>query len=207
MDFEVQLSEQDGFKPHSRKFFEALLESFGEHAVIYVTEINLDTMISGIEAELASKKYRKDPEARAAKEKELEKASGLKQKYGTKVPIACGLFIRLGHMSWDLYTYNHKEFNFIKPVDNLHAFAMNDMKEHGVLTYDMCGFSGTASKDDPYYGLYAYKRSFGPEFIEQIGEFDYVFRPKAMKRFRFEKLAVNHVKRKYWAYRYMKKQK
>jgi lipid II:glycine glycyltransferase (peptidoglycan interpeptide bridge formation enzyme) len=207
MDFEVQLSEQDGFKPHSRKFFEALLESFGEHAVIYVTEINLDTMISGIEAELASKKYRKDPEARAAKEKELEKASGLKQKYGTKVPIACGLFIRLGHMSWDLYTYNHKEFNFIKPVDNLHAFAMNDMKEHGVLTYDMCGFSGTASKDDPYYGLYAYKRSFGPEFIEQIGEFDYVFRPKAMKRFRFEKLAVNHVKRKYWAYRYKKKQK
>ena len=207
MDFEVQLSEQDGFKPHSRKFFEALLESFGEHAVIYVTEINLDTMISGIEAELASKKYKKDPEARAAKEKELEKASNLKQKYGSKVPIACGLFIRLGHMSWDLYTYNHKEFNFIKPVDNLHAFAMNDMKEHGVLTYDMCGFSGTASKDDPYYGLYAYKRSFGPEFIEQIGEFDYVFRPKAMKRFRFEKLAVNHVKRKYWAYRYMKKQK
>ena len=38
MDFEVQLSEQDGFKPHSRKFFEALLESFGEHAVIYVKE-------------------------------------------------------------------------------------------------------------------------------------------------------------------------
>ncbi|MBQ1321854.1 MAG: peptidoglycan bridge formation glycyltransferase FemA/FemB family protein [Solobacterium sp.] len=207
MALEKQLTEQDGFAPHSRQFFQGLLDCFGEHAVMYVTEIRLDDMISGISDELAGKKYRKDPEARAAKEKELARAEELKQAYGSIVPVACGLFIRCGDYSWDLYTYNHKEFNFIKPVDSLHAFAMADMKAHGVLHYDMCGFSGTASKEDPYYGLYAYKRSFGPEFIEQIGEFDYVRREREMKRFRFEKLAVNHVKRRYWAKRYKKKQK
>ncbi|MBE6122440.1 MAG: aminoacyltransferase [Erysipelotrichaceae bacterium] len=207
MDFERQLAEQDGFAPHSRQFFEALLDCFGEHAVLYVTEIDLDAMIQGISDELAGKKYRKDPEAREAKEKELEKASQLKETWGAKLPIACGLFIRLGHMSWDLYTYNHKAFGFVKPVDSLHAFAMNDMKQNGVTVYDMCGFSGTASREDPYYGLYSYKRSFGPEFIEQIGEFDYVRREKAMKRFRFEKLAVNHLKRKWWRMRYMKTNK
>ena len=206
MDFEKQLTEQDGFAPHSRKFFEALLDCFKSHAVIYVTEIDLDHMIEGITGELSSKKYRKDPEARAAKERECGEAVRLKEKYGAKLPVACGLFIRTGDISFDLYTYNHKEFNFVKPVDQLHAFAMRDMKEHGVRRYDMCGFSGTTTKDDPYYGLYAYKRSFGPEYIEQIGEFDYVRKARAMKRFRFEKLAVNHVKRRYWALRYKKKE-
>ncbi len=205
MEFEKQLTEQDGFAPHSREFFERILQLFGENAVLYVTEADLDTMIAGINSELAGKKYRKDPEARAAKEKELEKADQLRQEYGSPVKVACGLFIRYGTYSWDLYTYNHKAFGFLKPVDNLHAFAMRDMKEHGVLTYDMCGFSGTSSKDDPYYGLYAYKRSFGSEFIEQIGEFDYVRRENEMKRYRFEKLAVNHLKRRWWSFRYQKK--
>ena len=207
MVMEKQLSEQEGFQPHTREFFERILQNFGDNAVIYVVRINLEEMISGIEQELAGKKYRKDPEARAAKEKEKEKAAELMKEYGRDVKIACGLFIRLGTWSWDLYTYNHKAFGFIKPVDQLHAFAMRDMKAHGVIHYDMCGFSGTSSKDDPYYGLYAYKRSFGPEFIEQIGEFDYVRHENEMKRYRFEKLAVNHLKRKYWALRYQKKEK
>ena len=74
--------------------------------------------------------------------------------------------------SWDLYTYNHKDFNFIKAVDNLHRFAIEDMKNHGVLRYDMCGFSGVTEKSDPHYGLYDYKRSFGSVYTERIGEFD-----------------------------------
>ena len=39
----------------------------------------------------------------------------------------------------------------------------------------MCGFSGLTNKDDPHYGLYSYKKSFGSQFIEHIGEFDYVY--------------------------------
>jgi lipid II:glycine glycyltransferase (peptidoglycan interpeptide bridge formation enzyme) len=55
---------------------------------------------------------------------------------------------------------------------------------------------------DPEYHLYEYKHEFGAEFIEHIGEFDYVRNEGRMKRFRFEKLAFNHVKRKVWAVRY-----
>lgn len=203
--FEKMLSEQDGFPPHSLKFFNTLLECFGEHAVMYVTEISFDNWISGVEGELAGKKYAKDPEARKAKEKNLVQAKELREKYGSGLPIAAGVFLRMGTWSWDLYTYNHKDFNFINCVDNLHSFAIHDMKEHGVIHYDMCGFSGVTTKDDPEYGLYYYKSSFGPEYIEQIGEFDYVRNHSAMKRYRFEKLAVNHVKRRIWRMRFAKK--
>ena len=205
MQFETMLSQQDGFRPHTRAFFESLLKCFGSHARLYVTEISLEEMIVGIEQELNSKKYRKDPEARAAKEKDLAHAKELYLKYGASLPIAAGLFLNYGDMSWDLYTYNHKEFNFIKPVDNLHVFAIKDMKARGVTRYDMCGFSGTASKDDPEYGLYAYKRSFGPEFIEQIGEFDYVLKEAAYRRFRKEKSLEVRARHKYWKLRYRKR--
>lgn len=183
MAFEKQLSEQDGFKPHSKEFFMSIMNCFKEHAVLYVTEIDLNQMITGIQDELNSNKYAKDPEAAAAKNAELDKAREMIAEYGRIVPIAAGLFIRIGNASWDLYTYNRKQFSFIKPVDNLHNFAMEDMKNHGVTKYDMCGFSGTADPKDPYYGLYCYKRSFGPQFIEQIGEFDYILDQKDYDQF------------------------
>ncbi len=205
MEFETMLSRQDGFQPHSREFFEALLDCFGTHARLYVTEISLEEMIVGIEQELSSKKYRKDPEAREAKEKDLAHAKELYLKYGASLPIAAGLFLNYGDMSWDLYTYNHKEFNFIKPVDNLHVFAIKDMQARGVKRYDMCGFSGVTSKDDPEYGLYAYKRSFGPEFIEQIGEFDYVLKEASYRRFQKEKSLEVRARHKYWKLKYRKR--
>ena len=205
MEFEKMLSEIDGFRPHSESFFRDLLDCFQGHARFYVTEIDLDQMIAGITEELGSKKYRKDPEARASKEKDLIHAGELKQQYGSKLPIACGIFLYYGDMSWDLYTYNHKAFNFIKPVDNLHSFAIRDMKSLGVTRYDMCGFSGVTSKEDAEYGLYSYKRSFGPEFIEHIGEFDYVLNPRAYERFRKEKSMEVRVRHKIWKLRYQKK--
>ena len=131
--------------------------------------------------------------------------SELKQAYGSRLPIACGIFLYYGDLSWDLYTYNHKAFNFIKPVDNLHMFAIRDMKNLGVRRYDMCGFSGVTTKDDPEYGLYSYKRSFGPEFIEQIGEFDYVLNSAAYARFRKEKSLEVRARHKLWRIRYRKK--
>ncbi len=183
MAFEKQLSEQDGFKPHSKEFFMNIMNCFKENAVLYVTQIDLSQMITGIQEELNSNKYAKDREAADAKNAELAKARELIAEYGQTVPIACGLFIRIGSVSWDLYTYNRKQFNFIKPVDNLHNFAMEDMKKHGVEQYDMCGFSGSADPKDPYYGLYCYKKSFGPSFIEHIGEFDFILNQKAYEQF------------------------
>lgn len=205
MRLEKQLTENDGFKPHSHAFFQELLNCFQDHCVIYKTSIDLAGMIQGMGEEIESNRFKKDPQAKQAAIKNVERAKELQQKRGDKVVIACGLYIRLGDKSWDLYTYNdHKDFNFIRPVDNLHYFAMCDMYDHGVTQYDMVGFSGVTTEDDPEYGLYVYKSSFGPEYIERIGEFDYVRNTNAMKRFRYEKLVVNHFKRKYWAMRYKK---
>ena len=204
-EFERQLAEIQGFKPHPQSFFEDILNAFKEHAVLYVTEIDLDQMINGIQKEIDSGKYHKDPEALQSKQKEMTKAAGLKERFGAHPKIAAGLFIRFGIHSWDLYTYNHKDFNFIKAVDNLHHFAIEDMKEHGVTRYDMCGFSGVTVKSDPYFGLYDYKRSFGSDFTEQIGEFDYIRNPSKTQRWKKTDHLKRRIRRKLASLKYGKK--
>lgn len=205
-EFEKELTASQGFKPHSKAFFNLLLSSFKEHARLYITEISLVTMVQGLSDEINSKKYAKDKEALASKQNEIENALLLQKKYGDVVVIAAGLFLYFGNKSWDLYTYNKKEFGFVKPVDNLHYFAMQDMKNLGVTDYDMCGFSGVTNKDDPYYGLYSYKRTFGSEFTEFIGEFDYILNDKDTLNFKKQTRFISRVKRKIHSLRYKKKQ-
>lgn len=204
-EFERELAQLQGFKPHSSAFFNQYIQIFSEYARFYVTEIDLDQMINGLDDEIHSKKYAKDKEALQSKQKEYQEAIELKKQYGNIVTIAAGLFLYYGNVSWDLYTYNKKSFGFVKPVDNLHYFAMTDMKTLGVTTYDMCGFSGVTTPEDPYYGLYSYKKSFGSQFTEYIGEFDAILNEKTYTSFKKQYRLISKIKRKMYSLRYKKK--
>ena len=205
-EFEKMLCAIQGFKPHPLSFFKQYLDVFKDHAHLYVTEIDLEAMINDTEKEIASGKYNKDKEALASKQKELAQANELMAQYGKQVKIAAGLFLHYGNMSWDLYTYNHKAFNNHKPVDNLHAFAINDLKTHGVTRYDMCGFSGVTDPKDPYYGLYTYKRSFGSVYTEYIGQFDYVLNETVYGLYHKIERIIKGVKRRLARMRYGRKE-
>ena len=204
VDFEWDLTKTQGFKPHKLAFFQTLTKTLDNHACYYVTEVDINIQIKNLTHEINSNKYRKDPEALQAKKIELQKAQQLINRFGSKVVIAAGLFVVYGKRSWDLYTYNHKEFNNYKATDNLHTFVIKDMKNKGVELYDMVGFSGITSKDDPYYGLYDYKRSFASDFYEYIGEFDYVIKTKAYRNFKYILYQIKRFRRKWFSIRYKK---
>lgn len=204
MELEKQLAAKEGFKPHSFPFFKNIFDVYKEHAIVYKTTVKLNQIITYIQNELNSKKYNKDLPAKLAKEKELQYYLELIKKYPDEIVLACGVYLQFGQYCWDLYTYNHKEFGHLGSPVNLHAFAITDMKKRGVIYYDMVGFSGSTSKDDLYYGLYQFKRSFGPEYTEYIGEFDYVRHSKTMQRFRKERLLINRIKNKIYRTLYQK---
>ncbi|NLN06648.1 MAG: peptidoglycan bridge formation glycyltransferase FemA/FemB family protein, partial [Firmicutes bacterium] len=46
--------------------------------------------------------------------------------------------------------------------------------EHGIKHYDQFGTVGDLRKDNPLLGLHEFKKKFGGEYIEFIGEFTYV---------------------------------
>lgn len=182
--FEKDLSVIHHFKPHSHRFFSTILNSFPQDANIYVTEVDFKKCAHEIQEELNSGKYRNDQEALQKKEKELQQYQQLAQQHSNPLVVSTGLFIKYGTKSYDLYMYNDKDFPFLKATDNTHWHVIRDMKQRGVTFYDMVGFSGVTDRSDPFYGLYDFKKSFGSEFIEYIGEFDYVYDEKKYERFK-----------------------
>ncbi len=49
--------------------------------------------------------------------------------------------------------------------------------ENNCRIYDFRGISGDLNENNPLYGLYRFKKGFGSEFTEYIGEYDFVFSP------------------------------
>lgn len=197
--FEKQLSMQKGFKPKPLSYFENLVEDLEEQVVYYVTEFNIKQYIQNIEDLLQTKKYKLDLKAASYKKEEKEQAQVWLNKYGERVIVAAGLFMRLNTKCWDLYIYNNKNFPTIHSSDSLHMFAINDMKQHGVKEYDMVGFSGETNKSDPYYGLYEYKSSFGPRFVEYIGEFDFILNEKHYRSYFKKTNLLKRIKKKIYS--------
>lgn len=49
----------------------------------------------------------------------------------------------------------------------------------GCNVYDFRGVSGDISEDNPLYGLYKFKKGFGGDFTEFVGEYDLVLKRTA----------------------------
>lgn len=194
--FEKHLSVKQGFKPKPISYFEKIIDHLEDKAVIYITELDIPQYLSGIEALLQTKQMRSDKVASEIKQQEYNQGLKWQEQYGNKVVIAAGIFARMNTQAWDLYIYSNKHFPMLRSSDSFHMFAMQDMKEHGVLSYDMVGFSGVVDKNDPYFGLYKYKSSFNPRFVEYIGEFDYIINPKKYQRYKKVTRLKNRVKKK-----------
>ncbi len=174
---EKDLADTKGFKPHSPSFFENIIESFPNHHVYAITTLDIKQSLENIKTEMTHKKYIKDIKAKADKEKTYNELLKLQEKHGDTVDIAAALFLYDKQTSWDLYLYKCSDFNFVNGTDKMHLFMIEEMKNRGVKNYDMVGFSGSTSPDDPYYGLYLYKSSFGSQIVEYIGEFNLVLNP------------------------------
>lgn len=203
--FEKHLSKKQGFKPKPVSYFEKIIDHLQEKAVIYVTELDINQYLTGLLALLETKQLKSDKVATEIKQQEYQQGLKWKEQYGDKVVLAAGIFVRVNTQAWDLYIYSNKNFPMIRASDSFHMFAMQDMKEHGVLSYDMVGFSGVTDKKDPYFGLYKYKSSFNPRFVEYIGEFDYIINQKKYQRFRKWTRLISRIKKKLHTYRYTKK--
>ena len=63
----------------------------------------------------------------------------------------------------------------------LYYHILLDSKKEGYTTVDFYGSEGKVDKDSQIYGIYLFKLRFGGDFVEFVGEFDFVTRPLANK--------------------------
>ena len=84
------------------------------------------------------------------------------------------MIIEYGDKAWVLYAGNHNILSETYVNYNTYYEHLKYCKEKGIKIYDQFGTIGDISKDNPRIGLHEFKKKFGGDYVEFIGEFDYI---------------------------------
>lgn len=100
--------------------------------------------------------------------------------------ITTGISVQYGRTAWLLYAASDPGAYKLRANRAQQWEMIKWARAAGCERYD---FRGTAandppSPDDPGYGVYKFKKSFGPEYIRMAGYFDMISRPVAHRLFR-----------------------
>ena len=87
------------------------------------------------------------------------------------------MILEYGDKAWVLYAGNHNILTETYVNYNTYYEHLKFCKERGLKIYDQFGTIGDLSKDNPRLGLHEFKKKFGGDYIEFMGEFDYVIKP------------------------------
>ena len=89
-------------------------------------------------------------------------------------PIAGTLAIHYGDKVWYLYGASSNEHRNLMPNYLLQWTMIKWAVENGCNVYDFRGVSGDLDESNPLYGLYRFKKGFNGEFVEFMGEYDFI---------------------------------
>ena len=109
--------------------------------------------------------------------REIEKYKEYKKEYGNSLTLSAHMIIEYGDKAWVLYAGNHNILT--ETYVNYYTYYehIKYCKNRGLKIYDQFGTIGDLSKDNPRLGLHEFKKKFGGDYIEFIGECDYVIKP------------------------------
>lgn len=94
--------------------------------------------------------------------------------YYEKVPLAGGVTIAYGDKAWAMYGGAANTHTNLKAYYALNYKRMLWAKSKGAKYFDFFGIPVNRSEKDPLFGLYKFKKSFGGEEVDFIGEYDLV---------------------------------
>ena len=95
-------------------------------------------------------------------------------KYPEGVTVSAQMIVFYGDKGWVLYAGNHDDLTETFANYLVYCEHINYAHEHGIKYYDQFGTVGDLRQDNPLLGLHEFKKKFGGEYTEFIGEFTYV---------------------------------
>lgn len=109
--------------------------------------------------------------------KQLEKIEELKKHYGDKTLLGGILFLIYGNEVLSLYGGSNEELMQFQSAYTVHFAGVKMAVENNYQRYNFYGITGDFRKENPLYGLFLFKKSFGGHVAELIGEFDLIISP------------------------------
>ena len=187
------------FISYNEDYYETLYEIFNGNknskATLLLGKINFNKTIKSLEKNLKrivdqisilpidnlSKSAKtKLEELRKQKENtqsEINKYKDYSKQYGNEVTLSAHMIIEYGDKAWVLYAGNHNILS--ETYVNYHTYYehLRYCKSRGLRIYDQFGTIGDLREDNPLMGLHEFKRKFGGDYVEFLGEWDYVINP------------------------------
>ena len=109
--------------------------------------------------------------------KQLEKIAEYKKEYGDKKTLGGILFLIYGNEVLSLYGGTDDNLMQFQSAYTVHYAGVKYAIDNGYKRYNFYGITGDFRKENPLYGLYLFKKSFGGHVVELIGEFDLIISP------------------------------
>ena len=187
------------FISYTEDYYETLYEIFNGNknskATLFLGKINFDKTIKALEKNLkdinnqisilpidnlsksAKAKLNELTKQKENVTKEIAKYKDSKKEHGDEITLSAHMIIEYGDKAWVLYAGNHNILSETYVNYATYYEHLKYCKEQGIKIYDQFGTIGDLSKDNPRLGLHEFKKKFGGDYVEFIGEFDLVTNP------------------------------
>ena len=184
------------FISYNEDYYESLYEIFNGNknskAILFLGKVDLNKTIKTIKENLknvtnqisilpidnlsksAKNKLKELTRQKEKLEKDIEKFENYKKEYGEKLTLSAHMIIEYGNKAWVLYAGNHNILSETYVNYNTYFEHIKYAKDEKLDIYDQFGTIGDLSKDNPRLGLHEFKKKFGGDYVEFIGEFDYI---------------------------------
>ncbi|NLK39871.1 MAG: aminoacyltransferase [Clostridiales bacterium] len=175
-----------------RRFYEIFSKS-GLVSLILV-RLNFAKTVAGLDRKLAdlqkSKSIDPDRQQKLLTERHFFEE---RAKEAEGAVISACMNVTYGDKSWYLYAGNDKTYKMVCASHRLVDYQIENAKRRGLRFFDLFGTIGNRVGSDKkhaksysrIYGLHEFKKKFGGEYIEFIGEFYYIQRPVLYKAYRW----------------------
>lgn len=108
----------------------------------------------------------------------LTQIENLEKEHGNLIPLSVTCIMTTGNEMIMLLAGNDEDY--LQHFNSSNIMVTDLIKlaqKEGYDYFNFYGITGDFTKDNPHYGLYLYKRQYGGEVIELIGEFEYTINP------------------------------
>lgn len=107
-------------------------------------------------------------------DKSIDEYKELRKKEGQDILILGGIMYMIhGKEVISFIGGAYSKYLDFQPFYTLHYEMLKYAVENNYERYNFYGISGNLKEDDPMYGIYLFKKGFGGEVVELMGEFDY----------------------------------
>lgn len=197
-------SDRREFIDRPLSYYESMWDSLHDSGIlkVLIAEIdfnlfkrNTETELSEVEKNLKERIYKhdnnllkmnekkytssnkQDNETIERLKKQLTKIEEYKKEFGDKKTLGGILFLIYGNEVLSLYGGTDDNLMQFQSAYTVHYAGVKYAIENGYKRYNFYGITGDFNQDNPLYGLYLFKKSFGGHVVELLGEFDLIISP------------------------------